>query len=151
MHLYITHALYVEIYTTLIQLMSIAGYEAYVCVCFFVYKILCSAFIRLPWEDRSCPYVCLYRVKKLFNQRYLPILAFHVASNVRYKEFRSVKYNVRRSSLKLCARFLVVARQLRIATSAFLTKGYGTPLVDAVCEILHAPKCFFGDVYPSMP
>ena len=46
MHLYITHALYFEIYTTLlevIQLMSIAGYEAYVCVCFFLYKILCAA------------------------------------------------------------------------------------------------------------
>ena len=36
MHLYITYALYFEIYTTLlevIQLMSIAGSEAYVCVC----------------------------------------------------------------------------------------------------------------------
>ena len=27
-------------------------------------------------------------------------------------------------------------RQPRNATSAFLTKGYGTPIVDAVCEIL---------------
>ena len=28
-----------------------------------------------------------------------------------------------------------------------LTKGYGTPVVDAICEILHAPKRFFiGDV-----
>ena len=39
MHLYVTHALYFEIYTTLlevIQLMSIAGYETYVCVCFSV-------------------------------------------------------------------------------------------------------------------
>ena len=46
MHLYITHALYFEIYTTLledIQLMSIAGYEAYVCVCLLVYKTLCAA------------------------------------------------------------------------------------------------------------
>ena len=63
MHLYITHALYFEIYTTPlegIQLMSIAGYEAYVCVCFFVYKTLCAAFIWLPWDARSCPYVCLY-------------------------------------------------------------------------------------------
>ena len=50
-HLYITHILYFEIYTTLlevIQLMSIAGYEAYVCVCFFIYKTLCAAFIWLP-------------------------------------------------------------------------------------------------------
>ena len=31
-------------------------------------------------------------------------------------------------------------------TSEFLTNGYGTPLVDAVCKILHAPKRFFGDV-----
>ena len=62
MHLYITHALYYEIYTTLlevIQLMSITGYDAYVCVCFFVYKTLCADFIWLPWDARSCPYVCL--------------------------------------------------------------------------------------------
>ena len=26
-----------------IQLMSIAGYETYVCMCFFVYKTLCAA------------------------------------------------------------------------------------------------------------
>ena len=66
-HLYITHPLYLEIYTTLIQLMSIAGYEAYVCVCFFMYKTVCAAFIWLPWNVRSSPYVCLYCVKKLFN------------------------------------------------------------------------------------
>ena len=43
-NLYIMHALYFEIYTPLegIQLMSIAGYEAFVCVCFFVYKTLCA-------------------------------------------------------------------------------------------------------------
>ena len=67
---YITHAVYFEIYTTLlevIQLMSIAGYEAYVCVCFFMYKTLCPAFIWLPWDACSRPYVCLYCVKKLFN------------------------------------------------------------------------------------
>ena len=52
----------------------------------------------------------------------------------------SVKWTVRRSSLKLCARFLVCGRQSRSATSAFLTKGYGTPFIDAVCEILHGPK-----------
>ena len=48
MHLYITHALYFEIYSTLfevLQLISIAGYEAYVCMCFFVYKTLFAAFI----------------------------------------------------------------------------------------------------------
>ena len=67
MHIYITHALYFEIYTTLlevIQLMSIAGYETYVCMCFFVYKTLCAAFIWLPWDARSCPYVCLYCAEK---------------------------------------------------------------------------------------
>ena len=67
MHLYITHALNFEIYTTLlevIQLMSIAGYEAYVCVCFFMYKTLC-AFIWLPWDTRSCLYVRYHRVKPL--------------------------------------------------------------------------------------
>ena len=59
MHLYITHVLYFEIYTTLlavIQLMSIARYEAYVCVCFFMYKTLCAAFIWLPWDARSYTY-----------------------------------------------------------------------------------------------
>ena len=50
-----------------IQLMSIAGYEAFVCICFFVYKTLCAAFIWLLWDARSClyPYVCLYCAKKL--------------------------------------------------------------------------------------
>ena len=67
MHLYIMQAIYFKIYTTIIQLMSIAGYEAYVCVCFFMYKTVCAAFIWLPWDARSCPYVCLYCVKKLFN------------------------------------------------------------------------------------
>ena len=42
MHLYITHAIYFEIYTQPleegIQLMSIARYEAFICVCFFLYK-----------------------------------------------------------------------------------------------------------------
>ena len=44
--LYITQALYFEIYTQPlegIQLLSIAGYEAFICVCFFVYKTLCTA------------------------------------------------------------------------------------------------------------
>ena len=53
-------------YTTLlevIQLMSIAGYEAYVCMCFFVYKKLCAAFIWLPWDARSRPYVFILRGK----------------------------------------------------------------------------------------
>ena len=60
-HLCIMHTLYFEIYTTLLkvillQLMSIAGYEAYVCVCFFVYKTICAAFIWLPWDARMCVY-----------------------------------------------------------------------------------------------
>ena len=66
---HIMHALYFEIYTTLlevIQLMSIAGYEAYVCVCFFVYKTLCAA---LPSNGfRGTPVVallCLYCAKVL--------------------------------------------------------------------------------------
>ena len=49
------------------------------------------------------------------NRVLLPIFAFHVASHARYKEIRSVKWTVRRSSLKLCARFLVCGRQLRSA------------------------------------
>ena len=64
-------ALYFEIYTTLlevIQLMSIAGYEVYVCVCFFVYKTLCAAFIWLLWDAHGRPYVCLYCGEKLFNK-----------------------------------------------------------------------------------
>ena len=47
-----------------IQLMSIAGYEAFICVCFFMYKHYVQPFIWLPWNARSCPYVCLYCVKK---------------------------------------------------------------------------------------
>ena len=68
MHLYITHALYFEICTTLlevIQLMSIAGYEAYVCMCFFMYKTLCAAFIWL----RGTPVVasmCVYTARKQY-------------------------------------------------------------------------------------
>ena len=41
-------------------------------------------------------------------------------------------------------------RQPRSATSAFLKKGFGTSFVDAVCELLHATKRFFGEVYPSI-
>ena len=47
--------------------MSIAGYEAYVCVCFFIYKTLCSACVWLPWDARSFPYVCLYCAKKIYD------------------------------------------------------------------------------------
>ena len=66
MHLYITHATTSR--STPRSLMSIAGYgyEAYVCVCFFINKTLCAAFIWLPWDASSCWYVCLYCVKKLF-------------------------------------------------------------------------------------
>ena len=49
-----------------IQLMSIAGYEAYVYMCSSVYKTLCAAFIWLPWDARSRRYVCLYRAKKYY-------------------------------------------------------------------------------------
>ena len=65
MHLYIMHTLYFEIYTPPledIQLMSIAGYEAFVCVCFFVYKTCIKhvqPFIWLPWDAHSRFYVCL--------------------------------------------------------------------------------------------
>ena len=50
-------------YTKLIEvirLMSIAGYEAYVIVCYFMYKTVCAAFILLPWNACNCLYVCLY-------------------------------------------------------------------------------------------
>ena len=69
MNLYITHALYFEFCTPpleVIQLMFIAGYEAYVCVCFFMYKTLCAAFIWLLWDARSRSYVCLYCAKKYY-------------------------------------------------------------------------------------
>ena len=46
-----------------IQLMTIAGYVAFVCVCFFVYKILCAAFIWLLWDARSLSYVFILRQK----------------------------------------------------------------------------------------
>ena len=65
--LYNAHPLLRDLHPTHegIQLMSIAGYEAFVCVCFFLYKTVCAAFIRLPWDARSRPYMCLYYVKKL--------------------------------------------------------------------------------------
>ena len=70
MHLCIMHTLYFEIYTTLlevIQLMSIAGYEAYVCVCFFMYKTVHASFIWLPWDARSCPVcVLIYTARKVY-------------------------------------------------------------------------------------
>ena len=49
-----------------IQLMSIAEYEAYVCVCFFAYKT-CAALHMTAMDARSRQYVCFYCVKKLFN------------------------------------------------------------------------------------
>ena len=56
-----------KIYTTLIQLMSIAGYEAYVCVCFFMYKTVCAALIIMAAVGR--PYVCLKcNYKKVLKQ-----------------------------------------------------------------------------------
>ena len=68
-----------------------------------------------------------------------------MASNARYKEFRSVKWTEEKF-VEAVRSFPCRGRQLRSATSTFLTKGYGTPLVNTVCEILRAPKRFFGDV-----
>ena len=85
MHLYITHALYLEIYTMLlevIQLLPIAGYEAYVCVRFFMYKTKCAAFIWLPWDARSCLYVCLYCAKKLPDVCHIYVTFVAIAQEV---------------------------------------------------------------------
>ena len=110
-----------------------------------------------PYSSRFC-YTCstpfyvthhcsiLFPAKRCVRVYVYATAWFHMASHARYKEFGSVKWTVRGSSLKLCTRFLVCGRQSLSVTSAFLTKGYGTPLVDVVCEILHAPKRFFGDV-----
>ena len=68
-----------------------------------------------------------------------------MASHARYKEFRSVKW-AEQKLVEVVRSFPCRGRQPPSATSVFLTKGYGTPFVDAVCEILHAPKRFFGDV-----
>ena len=68
-----------------------------------------------------------------------------MASNARYKEFCSVKWTEEKL-VEAVHSFPCRGRQPPSATSVFLTKGYGTPLVDVVCEILHAPKRFFGDV-----
>ena len=72
----ITHALYFEIYTTPlegIQLMSIAGYEAFVCVCFFAFKTLCSP----SYGCRGTPVVarmCLYCAKNYYlNYQKVPV------------------------------------------------------------------------------
>ena len=43
------------------------------------------------------------------------------------KEFGSVKWTVRRSSLKLCARFLVVADNLEVLQAHFLQKVMELP------------------------
>ena len=69
MYLYITHALYFDIYTTPlegIQLMSIAGYEAYVFVC-FMYKTLCAT-LHMAAVGRPYSPVCVFILQeKLFN------------------------------------------------------------------------------------
>ena len=67
MHLYITHSLYFEIYTEPlegIQLMSIAGSEAFVSVS-FMYKSLCAA---LHMAAVGCPYLFFYCVKKCIHK-----------------------------------------------------------------------------------
>ena len=64
--LYITHALYFEIYTPPlegIQLISNTGYGAYVCVCFYEYKILCAA-LRMAAVGRSKSPVCVYTARR---------------------------------------------------------------------------------------
>ena len=58
MQFYITHALYFKIYTPFregIQLMSIAGYDAFVCVRFFAYKYS-YGFCGTPVVARMCVY-----------------------------------------------------------------------------------------------
>ena len=74
MHLYIMHALYFEIYTPPlegIQLISIAGYEAFVCVCFFMYKTLCAALRSYGCLGTPVPYVCLYCAKNYLIHKIL--------------------------------------------------------------------------------
>ena len=51
-----------------------------------------------------------------FKYKYLTL------ANTRYKEFRSVKWTVRRSSLKLCACFLVVADNIEVLQAHFVQK-----------------------------
>ena len=70
---------------------------------------------------------------------------FHVASHARYKEFHGIKWTEEKLVEAVCS-FPCRGRKPPSATSAFLTKGYGTPFVDAVCKILQAPKHFFGDI-----
>ena len=51
-----------------------------------------------------------------FKYKYLTI------ANTRYKEFRSVKWTVRRSSLNMCACFLVVADNIEVLQAHFVQK-----------------------------
>ena len=54
---------------------------------------------------------------------------------------------LRRNSLKLCARFLVVADNFQVVQAHFLQKVMELyTFDDASCEILHTPKRFFGDI-----
>ena len=50
--------------------MSVAGYEAFVCVASLHIKPYVQPFIWLPWDARSRPYVCLYCAKKLLHKLY---------------------------------------------------------------------------------
>ena len=97
----ITHALYFEIYTTA---ESIAGYEAYVCVCFFMYKTVCAAFIWLPWDARSCPYVCLYCAKysknkkqNVITKKYLNKNEKHFFLSTKSRDAAAIKNRYKRS------------------------------------------------------
>ena len=49
--------------TGLIQLMFIAGYEAFVCVCFFLYKTLCAAF-HTASVGRPYQAVCVFILRE---------------------------------------------------------------------------------------
>ena len=47
----------------LVQLISIAGYEAFVCVCFFAYKTLCAALYTVSVVRPSSP-VCVFILRE---------------------------------------------------------------------------------------
>ena len=79
MHLYIMHALYFEIYTSPLEgihLISIAGYEAFVCVCLFVYKT--CATLHMATVGRPLSPVCVFILResffhtKFYYKKYIP-------------------------------------------------------------------------------
>ena len=71
MHLYITRALYFEIYIPSLEgihLMSIIGYEAFVCVCFFAYKTLCATLHMASVGCLKSPVCVFILVEKSFHK-----------------------------------------------------------------------------------